>query len=492
MTDHNITLEEKDRIRKFWIKEAQKEHFADEINFLLSGTRDKGKPPNLIGQLNLFLDVDGILRCKSRLIYSDLPYDTKYPVIFPKGHKLTELLILKIHNEVHHLGVSAVVNKFREQWWVPKLRQRVKSVLKGCVTCKRIQGRSFKPGPPPPLPPTRTSLDRPFYSVGVDYTGALLCRDGLNKKVVRKVYICLFTCALTRAVHFELIDDNSAETFICAFRKFIGRRSCPRYMYSDNALNFRSSSVFLNKIGNHPLVKQSLANHRCEWRFIPSRAPWMGGFWERLIGVLKRSLLKTLGHSLVTRQELEAVVIEIESNLNDRPLTYVYDDLNEPTALSPSQLIYGFQINAPSYSDKELKFQNPDLLMRHLGFRYRKTTKLKEQFWRRWQREYLTSLRGNQGPATPYNNKINIGDVVLIEDEGPHHKWKLGQVIRLHHGKDNLVRSAEVKTSKAHISRPIKMLYPLELQCLEDSPIATNKGIRKEALKALKRIKTQK
>ncbi|XP_066963243.1 uncharacterized protein [Macrobrachium rosenbergii] len=55
------------------------------------------------------------------------------------------------------------------------------------------------------------------------------------------------------------------------------------------------------------------------------------------------------------------------------------------------------------------------------------------------------------------------GDVVLVHDEGPRNKWKLGQVIQVHVGSDNVVRVATLKTSHGQIMRPIVKLYPLEL-----------------------------
>ena len=56
------------------------------------------------------------------------------------------------------------------------------------------------------------------------------------------------------------------------------------------------------------------------------RAPWLGGFWERLVRSVKRCLKKSVGRSLLTFEELRTLVVEIEATLNNRPLTYIYDD----------------------------------------------------------------------------------------------------------------------------------------------------------------------
>lgn len=47
-----------------------------------------------------------------------------------------------------------------------------------------------------------------------------------------------------------------------------------------------------------------LATDKIKCRFNLSRAPWWGGFFERLIGTMKRSLAKVVGRSLLKFTEL--------------------------------------------------------------------------------------------------------------------------------------------------------------------------------------------
>ena len=94
-----------------------------------------------------------------------------------------------------------------------------------------------------------------------------------------------------------------------------------------------------------------------------------------------------------------------------------------------------------------------------------------EHFWQRWYKEYLVDLREshkmNQQKAKP---SIDVGDVVLIEEEGAKRKkWKLGRINKLVTGKDGVIRGAEVKTTTEKgaigmVSRPIQKLYPLEVR----------------------------
>ena len=122
------------------------------------------------------------------------------------------------------------------------------------------------PGPPP-LPEERVKFSVPFQTVGVHYSGAITL-SGDEREVGRKYYICLFTCAATRAIHLELAKDLSAETFLLLFRKFVARRSLPRLMISDNGTYFKSTAKFLMEIVWEPSVQDFLGDHSIEWRFV--------------------------------------------------------------------------------------------------------------------------------------------------------------------------------------------------------------------------------
>ena len=276
------------------------------------------------------------------------------------------------------------------------MRQRVRVVTRSCITCKRMQGSRYPVPPEAPLPSVRLQEARPFLTTGIDYSGALMVKTG---EVTSKIYIALFTCATTRAVHLELVQDNSAEAFLRAFRRFVGRRSLPKLLLSDNSTTFVSSAGHLALLQSHPELQEWLKHHRCEWKFIPSRSPWMGGFWERLIGMTKMCLKKILGRSIVSEDELQTLITEVESGLNDCPLTYSSHGLDVLEALTPAHLLYGYRLGSlPSPIEDqdeadELYLDRPLLTKRQL-----KCAKLLEGFWSRWRSEYLTSLRERQNP----------------------------------------------------------------------------------------------
>ena len=121
-------------------------------------------------------------------------------ILLPMNSCLTFQIINHFHFEYFHAGVNSVLSHLRERFWLPRGRQIVRGVLRKCVPCIKQTGKAC-PQPFYANLPKRVSEARPFQACGVDYTGAVFLNDNT------KVYILLFTCAVTRAVHLELADD---------------------------------------------------------------------------------------------------------------------------------------------------------------------------------------------------------------------------------------------------------------------------------------------
>ena len=199
----------------------------------------------------------------------------------------------------------------------------MKHVLKKCVTCKRLGGKTFSSTKFPPLPPSKVSEGPPFTNTGLDFTGPLLLRDGERTE---KSYVCLHSCVATRAVHLELLRNLSTDTFLQSFRRFTARRGLPKKLISDSAKTFKAAAKEIERISRSYNVQRFLTNKGVAWDFIIEKAPWHGGFWERQIKTTKRCLKKTMGRSFLSFEEMRTMLVEIESTFNNRPITYVYDD----------------------------------------------------------------------------------------------------------------------------------------------------------------------
>jgi hypothetical protein len=213
-------------------------------------------------------------------------------------------------------------------------------------------------------------------------------------------------------------------------------------------------------------VRAYLENNKLEWQFNLEKAPWWGGFFERLVGTVKRCLRKVLGNAKLTYDELLTTLVEIEGTLNSRPLTYAYDEVGVEV-LTPSHLIFGRRL---SCIPDELTSDGED---NEAGVtrRYRNLAKRRVHFWNRWRREYLVDLRDHHKLSTKNGNrKVGIRDVVLVYEENVKRgKWRVGRIESLVTGRDQEVRGARVKVNTRgtgrtmYLNRPLQKLYPIEL-----------------------------
>ena len=271
----------------------------------------------------------------------------------------------------------------RENYWVPRLRRLVKKVTKECWGCKRFQATAVATSPPGLLPTNRTEGTTAFEVVGVDFAGPIRYRKGSNRE--GKAYIALFACSLTRGVHLELLPSLETEKFLPCLKRFIARRGRPKTLYSNNRGTFVKAAKWLKTVRRDEKVQGYLEQQEIQWQFNLSRAPWWGGQFERLIGVVKRAFYKTIGAATLTWDELSEIMLDVEIQINRRPLSYVDDDVQLPT-LTPSTFLF----QRSSLLPEQEPWREEDVNLRRRA-KYLKSCK--EQLWRRWTRKYLTTLR---------------------------------------------------------------------------------------------------
>ncbi|XP_065911263.1 uncharacterized protein [Dysidea avara] len=443
--------------RRHIIKGIQHMTYREELTYLL---KKQSKCPTLVRQLRLFLDDNQLLRCGGRIHNAPTSELAKFPILLPINCSFTDLIVMDTHTKLHHGGVSITVTALRQVYWIPSARQYVRKLLRRCVICNKLMGKPFRAPDPPPLPKVRVSESPPFTVTGMDFTGALYIKD---REEETKVYICIFTCAVTRAVHIEVVCDLSVQTFLLAFRRFSSRKSLPSTMISDNASTFLAAAEDLQRLFESETLQKELEQNNVTWRFIPKRAPWYGGFWERMVGLTKQAIKKTLGRAFVTLKQLETIVTEIEAMLNDRPLTYVSPDLSDPEPLTPSHLLYGRRIRQVPHvlnkPEEDPTYVNGSSMRDKVD----KHSVVIQKFWNRWKTEYLTSLREFNKISGHNKEVIKVGDVVIVHDEKPRMQWRLAVVEGLIKGGDNLTRAAHIRMGNYKTTRPIVKLYPLEV-----------------------------
>ena len=166
-----------------------------------------------------------------------------------------EKLIRHIHEQTFHLGIASSMGVIREEWWIPRLRSLAKKTTNCCHICKNST-KPYRKTDTSPLPQFRTEASKSFQTTGVDFAGPLVYKVNKNKE--GKASILIFTCSVTRAVHLEVTNSQTAEEFQDKLNAFICRRTRPQRIISDNADQAkRSTTRFPGEAKNNMAVQIS-------------------------------------------------------------------------------------------------------------------------------------------------------------------------------------------------------------------------------------------
>nr|XP_015912434.2 uncharacterized protein LOC107443168 [Parasteatoda tepidariorum] len=319
----------------------------------------------------------------------------------------------------------------REKFWIVKCRGTIRRVIRGCINCQRFKVQNAEVLPAP-LPEKRVKNAAAFEITGIDLGGPLYLSNG------EKTWFVLFTCAIIRAVHIELVPSLSTETFLLAYRRFVSRKGRPSHVYSDNGKNFIGANNIFQSI-DWQKVEEIASIQRIKWTFIPPTAPWRGGWWERLIGMTKGILRRVFGRARQNFDELYIILCEAESIINNRPLTYLSEDIDDLHPLTQSLFL------------KEIRFGSlPELDVydsAHLNKRFRYRQKLKEDIMKRFRIEYLSQLNNHSQNKLP--TTLKVGQIVLVgNDNAKRLDWPMAKILELYPGVDRNSRVARIKTMK--------------------------------------------
>jgi hypothetical protein len=204
-------------------------------------------------------------------------------------------------------------------------------------------------------------------------------------------------------------------------------------------------------------VLEALKRQNISWHFIPPSSPHMGGIWESGVKLVKSHLRKILGVSLVTYEEMYTLLTRIEACLNSRPITPMSNDPLDFEVLTPGHFLIGESLTAPVETNLR---PVPDNRLS----RWQRIEQLRQHFWARWTREYISTLQKRSKWRTQPFNTISEGTMVLIADDNlPPLLWKLGRILETHPGPDSRVRVVTIRTPQGICKRPTAKVCPLPI-----------------------------
>lgn len=453
------SLEELDKAEMEIIRLSQRKRFSEELTSLRKNGVVKRNSP--LYSLNPILQSD-LIRVGGRLDKALIPEDSKHPIILAKDLHISNLILRQIHEEIGHGGRNFMLATLRQRYWIPGASAAIRSIVSKCVVCRRFSGIAGHQQMAD-LPQDRVSPDKPpFTHVGVDCFGPFEVKRG---RTILKRYGVIFTCLAIRAVHIEMIASLDTDSFIHALRRFIARRGQVAEIRSDNGTNFVGAEHELQEAiqnWNHNQINNVLLQKKIKWTFNPPTGSHHGGIWERLIRSIKKILNSILRGQSMDEEGLQTLLCEVESILNNRPITRSSLDPNDLETLTPNHLLLLKQELAlpPGL------FKKDDVYARR---RWRQIQYLANLFWKRWIGEYLPLLQERQKWMVKTRN-FQVGDVVLVVDNNaPRSSWIMGKIIHTIEDKKGFTRQVKIKTMSTCLTRPItKLCRILEAEEFKD------------------------
>jgi hypothetical protein len=434
---------------------AQRESMQRTIFELKDGAVQPDNPHRV---LNPAFGSDGVVRVTSRLKNAKhLRLEVRCPPIIPHDHPLARLLIRDVHARAlkHVGGLSHVLATLNRRVWITNARRLIKTLLHGCVKCKKLYAR-ISPQKMAPLPDCRiqdgSERLEAFTTVGVDYAGPFLTKQP-GRLPHAKRYLILYTCAQYRCVHLEIAYDMTAEGFLNSFTRFVSRRRRPSRVYSDNGKYFEAANKALIRLLTDPEMDETLRQLHpdIEWRFNIPYASNTGGMFERLIKSAKLALYKIVDPGLLRDDELNTAFCAAEAYINSRPLTYTTTDSGDLEALTPGHFLRGESFRDLAPVPPELDYVS----------RWHAMQTYLDGFWKRFVEEYLPSLQ-KQRRWNVIKDEPEVGDVVVVLEGDDKKRWPLGRITTVYPSQnDGIIRSVEVNIGGKLYKRASQRVIPL-------------------------------
>lgn len=437
-----VTIEERERAAEVIIKLVQQQAFPQEMKTLKRGVSLPSSSP--LFHLDPIVD-KGLLRVGGRLKKSSLSQELKHPVILPKNCHITKLILSHYHDRICHQGRSQTQMELRVNgFWVIGGSKSVARLIHNCVRCRKLR-RPAEEQRMAELPKERVEASAPFTYCGMDVFGPFVIKRARKEY---KRYGLILTCLSSRAVHIEMLEDLSTDTFINALRCFISLRGAVRQLHCDHGTNFvgaRNEFREALKQCNTKELEVFLADKQCEFIFNAPSASHAGGVWERQIRTVRNVLNATFSQcpGRLDDASLRTLFYEAMAIVNSRPLNV--DGINDPKSLEPLTPNHLILMKSKVALPPPGKFVKEDV---YATKRWRRVQYLIEQFWGRWKREYLLNISTRQKWHVPRRN-LKVNDIVIIKDDTlPRNQWQLGRVVETMEQGDGLVRRVKVQVGE--------------------------------------------
>ena len=386
--------------------------------------------PNIVSQLNVYLDKHNIIRVKSK--FKKWVGHDEFPILLSRDSALTRLIVLDAHLKLSHSGCYAVLSKIRHTFYIPKHFSTIKKILKTCVHCRRFNNRTFQlnqnvyrefRSDPPSIP---------FSNVFIDYLGPFTVKRGSDSQ---KVWLLIFACTWSRGIDLRVCRDLSVKEFLRSFQLHCFDYGVPQLVVSDLGSQLvAGANIIQDFISDHETQLYFEENNMKPLTFKQyfKGCSKLGSLVETCVKMIKRLLFGSIKNWVLAFEDFEFIVEHTKHMTNKRPIAFKnglreanINDVPEP--ITPEKLIRGYDTLSlnliPSLQGmpEDPDWQAPVSSASHIKDEFEKLRKVRENLIDNYHSEFLATLvsqavdkKDRYRPVQQHN--IKVGDIVLLKE----------------------------------------------------------------------------
>ena len=415
----------------YLISQDQKLRFPEIFQFFKNPSGNK--IPNLITQLNLYLDADNILRVRSKFDRWSEHSKFRHPILLAKESELTSLIIDSCHRKKLHSGCYSVLNELRREFYIPNHFSVVKRVLKKCTHCRRVNSRtiltnqnsyrSFRIDPP----------SIPFRSIFIDHFGPYHVKlDGKRMKV----WVLCICCLWSRAINLKLCLDLTAGKFLMALQEHIFEYGTPELCLSDMGSSLVAGGNIIRNCLNDSAVTSYLRDNNIKpmsFTHYSKGCHQLGGLVESCVKISKRLIYGAIRTQVLDIFDFKFLLAQTVCIANKRPIALkeaLRDGLSTdvlPAPITPEVLLKGHDLvtlnivpSQPTEIDPEwTPVSDRDAHIRHS---YNALNTNRQRLGEIYREEFMADLT-RQATNIPDRFKpvkhepLEINDLVLLKED---------------------------------------------------------------------------
>lgn len=475
------------------IKSDQHVHFSDIFKFFSTNHASRGNIPNLISQLNLFIDRDGILRVGCKFDRWRESGKFTYPYLISKESLLVEPIVMDIHSDLSHAGCYSVLSEFRKQFHVPCNFSVIKKILKKCTRCKRMNARAVKLNQSSYRDFRADPPQTPFKYIFIDHCGPFYIKT--HEKT--KCWILVITCLWSRAINLKVCYDLTVSEFLRTFQLHIFDHGIPELVLSDLGSQFVAGADVITNLLNNFEINTFMEEKNCKvikFEQYFKGCNELGSLVESMVKLIKKLIYSSIGKNVLRSLDFEFIVCQTIHMCNKRPiarretLRASGTDGDFPSAITPELLLRGYELVSvdilPSHSQYDRDFV-PFEKENNLKLNFERLSKIRNKMHETYHDEFLTNLHiqatnKRDRYANHKHNKLAVGDVVIVREQNMKRiNFPLGKVEQVFENHLEEVTGAVIKKAngeriKRHASSLIKFISNAEFR--EDSTAVNEEG----------------